>query len=87
MQNDVTREGIEALIDSVNYNHHEYSKMTCFITLKNGSRVTGESIYMGNPIEYSEDVAKKVAYEDAIDTLFKFENYRLQWELYNQNKT
>ncbi len=81
----VTEEHLQNLIESVSY-HHEDSKVTvCFITLKNGFKVTGTSGVV-NRADFDPKIGEKYAYENAFNQLWALEGYRLQWELYFNDK-
>ncbi len=85
MQKTVTREGIEALIEKVEYHHHENQVSVCFITLKNGFKVTGISGVVDTSF-FKAEIGEKYAYENAFNKIWELEGYRLQWEIFSQKQ-
>lgn len=78
----ITQEYLESLIESVSYHHEDNKVSVCFITLKNGFKVTAGTSGVVNRIDFDSLIGEKYAYENAFNQLWALEVYRLQWELY-----
>lgn len=74
----VTEEGLKELIDSVEYYRPMLngSFMTCYIRLKNGFVVTGESCPV-DPSRFDLKVGSDLAYKKAFEKLWMLEGYLL----------
>lgn len=76
----VTKEGIEARIADTRF-FHDGTMTICIITMENGFKVHG----MSAPVvaqNYDEAIGKKVAYEQAFDSLWPLEGYLLAERFY-----
>lgn len=56
----------------------------CVLTLKNGFIVTGESSCT-SPENYNEEIANKIAKENAIEKIWMLEGYLLKQRLYESS--
>lgn len=66
---------LKNLIEREDYSRHESSTTTvCFLTLKNGFVVTGQSACI-DPANFNEEIGRTVAYDDAFDKLWELEGY------------
>ena len=66
---------LKNLIEREDYIRHESSTTTvCFLTLKNGFVVTGQSACI-DPANFNEEIGRTVAYDDAFDKLWELEGY------------
>ncbi len=74
----VTEEGLKALIDAVEYNRPmvNSSFITCYIRLKNGFVVTGESCPV-DPSKFDLNIGSDLAYKKAFEKLWMLEGYLL----------
>lgn len=74
----VTEEGLKELIDAVEYNRPmiNSSFITCYIRLKNGFVVTGESCPV-DPSRFDVKVGSDLAYKKAFEKLWMLEGYLL----------
>ena len=92
----VTTYTIVDKIDNISYSSGPGKHRSCYITMKNGFIVVGNSFYQNpdslidNPDKsvesaiHWESVACKNAYNDAIEKLFELENYSLRERMMNE---
>lgn len=73
----VTLESMEAKIVATNYVVHEGVLTLCILKMANGFYVVGESA-PASPENFSAELGKKFAYENAIRQLWKLEGYSLR---------
>lgn len=76
----VTKESIEARINSVSYLQHDHLTV-CIIQMKNDFRVVGTAA-PASIENFDPEVGKRYAYEDAFKQIWKFEGYLLCEEKY-----
>lgn len=63
------------LVERVEYTRHKGSNTTvCYITLKGGLVIEGQSICV-DPNNFNEEIGRTVAYNDAFDSLLESEGY------------
>jgi hypothetical protein len=79
----VTKEGIEARINSVSYVHHDHLTI-CIIQMVNDFRVIGKAA-PASPENFDPEVGKRYAYDDAFKQLWPLEGYVLCETLYQQS--
>lgn len=79
----VTKESIEARINSVSHLHHDQLSI-CIIQMKNDFRVTGESA-PASPENYDVAIGERLAYDAAFRKLWAFEGYLLREKLYQDS--
>ena len=78
---------LKNLIEREDYTRHESSTTTvCFLTLKNGFVVTGQSACI-DPANLNEEIGRTVAYDDAFDKLWELEGYHQKALLSQANQT
>ena len=73
----VTLESMEAKIKDVQYLLVDDILTLCILKMANGFYVVGESA-PASPANFSEELGKKFAYENAIRQLWKLEGYALR---------
>jgi hypothetical protein len=75
----VTKEGIEAKIDSIQYMQlpPENTFTICAITMRNGFSVIGHSA-PASPENFDKDLGRKIAYDVAFRQLWALEGYLLK---------
>lgn len=73
----VTLESMEAKIVATHYVIHEGILTLCILKMRNGFYVVGESA-PASPENFSAELGKKFAYENAIRQLWKLEGYALR---------
>lgn len=73
----VTLEGMEAKIEHETYLLHEGILTLCILKMQNGFYVVGESA-PASPENFSAELGRKFAYENAIRQLWKLEGYSLR---------
>jgi len=79
----VTKESIEARINSVSYHHIDHLTI-CVIQMKNGFFQMGKAA-PASPANFDPEVGKRYAYEDAFRGLWQLEGYALCEKLYEQS--
>lgn len=80
--NQLTSDDIDAVIAKVDYHLFDDTTLTvCCITLKNGFIVTGESV-SADPQNFNPVIGKDIAYNNARDKIWQFENYLLKQQLH-----
>lgn len=67
----ITREQIEARIETVEYVAARDKLTLCSVTLDNGFIVSGEASCI-DPAEFNSSVSQRMAYEDAVDKLWTY---------------
>lgn len=75
----VTKESIEAKIDSVVYFRHDLMTI-CLITMQNGFHFTGKAAPASRE-NFDPEVGKTYAYEDAFRDIWSHEGYLLKHKL------
>ena len=66
---------LKDLIEREDYSRHESSTTTvCFLTLKSGFVVTGQSACI-DPANFNEEIGQRCAYDNAFDKLWELEGY------------
>lgn len=66
---------LKNLIEREDYTRHESSTTTvCFLTLKSGFVVTGQSACI-DPANFNEEIGQRCAYDNAFDKLWELEGY------------
>ena len=66
---------LKNLIEREDYSRHESSTTTvCFLTLKSGFVVTGQSACI-DPANFNEEIGQRCAYDNAFDKLWELEGY------------
>lgn len=55
----------------------------CCLTLRNGFKVTGESV-CASPENFNQEIGEKIAFENARDKIWMLEGYLLKEKLFNQ---
>jgi hypothetical protein len=78
----VTLDSMEAKIVSTDYIVHEGILTLCILKMQNGFYVVGESA-PASPANFSSELGRKFAYENAIRQLWKLEGYALRDKLAN----
>jgi hypothetical protein len=73
----VTLESMEAKIEHETYILHEGILTLCILKMSNGFYVFGESA-PASPANFSAELGRKFAYENAIRQLWKLEGYALR---------
>lgn len=73
----VTLDSMEAKIVTTTYIIHEGILTLCIIKMQNGFYVVGESA-PASPANFSAELGRKFAYENAIRQLWKLEGYSLR---------
>jgi hypothetical protein len=73
----VTLESMEAKIVTTTYIIHECILTLCILKMSNGFYVVGESA-PASPANFSAELGRKFAYENAIRQLWKLEGYALR---------
>ena len=73
----VTLESMEAKIEHETYILHEGILTLCILKMSNGFYVVGESA-PASPANFSAELGRKFAYENAIRQLWKLEGYALR---------
>lgn len=81
----VTLESMEAKIVATNYVVHEGILTLCILRMSNGFYVVGESA-PASPANFSAELGRKFAYENAIRQLWKLEGYSLRDRLAAEGK-
>jgi hypothetical protein len=81
----VTLESMEAKIVSTHYMIHECVLTLCILKMSNGFYVVGESA-PASPANFSAELGRKFAYENAIRQLWKLEGYSLRDRLAAEGK-
>lgn len=81
----VTLESMEAKIKDVHYLLVNEILTLCVLKMENGFYVVGESA-PASPANFSEELGKKFAYENAIRQLWKLEGYALRDRLAAEQK-
>lgn len=79
----VTLESMEAKIEHETYILHEGILTLCILKMQNGFYVVGESA-PASPANFSAELGRKFAYENAIRQLWKLEGYSLRDRLADQ---
>lgn len=65
---------------------HPHPRMTlCLLTMNNGCIVSGESFCL-NAANFDAEIGRDVAYDNAVDKLWKLEGYALASEIAAENK-
>lgn len=78
----LTPEHIDSLMVDCQYWRPEDTPLTvCVITLKNGTHVVGESACI-SPANFDAEIGRKIAYENARQTVWKLEGYLLKQKLH-----
>lgn len=57
----------------------------CIIELTNGFVVSGESACV-DPANYVEELGRKIAYDNAVDEIWRLEGYLLKQKMYEESK-
>ena len=84
MNNKITQEDIDNLIDNTQYHVFENTTTTlCLITLKNGFTVTGESACV-DPQNFNKEIGEKIAFNNAKEKIWLLEGYLLNYKLKNK---
>lgn len=84
MKNKITEQDIIDSIRSVDYyNKPGTSHTTCYMILRNGFLVTGESCCV-DPINYDQTIGEREAYKVAKEKVWELEGYALKQSLYDQ---
>ena len=78
----VTLESMEKKIESETYIVHEGILTLCILRMQNGFYVVGESA-PASPENFSAQLGRKFAYENAIRQLWKLEGYALRQAFYD----
>ena len=81
----VTLESMGAKIASTDYIVHEGVLTLCILKMQNGFYVVGESA-PASPANFSAELGRKFAHENAIRQLWKLEGYALREQLSNKEK-
>lgn len=79
--NKITREYLESEITDVVYTQLSGTITHCAITVKNGFVFTGESA-CADPANFDEEVGKKYAFEQAIDSMWMPYGFWLKQKLF-----
>lgn len=75
------------LVERVEYTRHKGSNTTvCYITLKGGLVIEGQSI-CDNPADFNEEIGQRCAYDNAFDKLWELEGYHQKVLLSQANQT
>jgi hypothetical protein len=74
METTVTKESMEALIDSIAYHHEDNKATICFIKLKSGFIIIGTSGVVDKST-FDSKIGEHFAYQNAFNKLWEFEGY------------
>jgi hypothetical protein len=82
MKTRLTPEDIEATIADVKYHRLPDSTTTiCQMTLRNGYTIVGQSACI-DPSLFSEEIGNAIAYNNAIEQIWRLEGYLLKERLF-----
>ncbi|MEM7578267.1 MAG: Gp49 family protein [Cyanobacteria bacterium P01_A01_bin.80] len=83
MENKVELDYLKFLLDKAESQEQVFwgKEMCISYKLECGFTITGRCACV-NPANFIEEVGRQLCYEDALDQIWKFEGYRLQWKLY-----
>lgn len=70
----LTKEHLESLIETVDYQLFGDTMTLCFITLKCNFVVTGKSACL-DPSKFDPDIGANIAFKNAFDQLWELEGY------------
>lgn len=82
MDNNVTRERLESVINEVFYTQNGKTTI-CVITTKTGFQVVGTSSCVDSS-KFNKELGQNYSFKAAMDKLEELETYRLSWELHNE---
>ena len=85
MSTSVDKAYIESRVADVTYERGKGTITHCYITMRNGFTVTGQSACV-NSSNYDEALGRKYAYEDAFAELWPLEGYLLAERLHNKER-
>jgi hypothetical protein len=73
---------IHGVVEKVMFMRPEDTTLTiCVLTLKNGTHVVGESACI-SPENFSDEIGRKVSFQNAIDKIWALEGYLLKEKLF-----
>lgn len=82
----VTMEDVLGSIAKADYYLHAEGTLTiCVLTLQNGFTVTGQSA-CADIANYKQDIGERMAYDNAVNEIWKFLGYVLRDKLHNEPK-
>lgn len=80
MKNKLTQQDIESVIEEIQFIRLGSKTTVCFLLLKNGFEVTGNSACV-SPENFDEEIGRSVAKADAINKIWLLEGYLFQEKL------